>query len=289
MNSSPQSDAALSRYIERVRSIPKLTREDEHDLAVKAKAGDALAREQLINANLRYVVAVAVQYRRYGLKLSDLVAEGNLGLMLAVAKFDPDRGTRFVTYAGYWIRAYVLDMVVRATSMVGAGSGPLRSKVFFRLRRERAKVANLVSDPEERDEMLAQRFNMSTEKMREMTRRLDARDVSLDAQVFSDSQTTMLDTLTDDGMSQEQQLSDMEQEHSVKGALDVALASLDTRERYIVEQRIMRADEMSLAAIGRRLGVSRERARQLEARAKKKLKKELSGIGEEVKLAAGWR
>ncbi|MBK8169635.1 MAG: sigma-70 family RNA polymerase sigma factor [Sandaracinaceae bacterium] len=289
MNSSPQSDAALSRYIERVRSIPKLTREDEHDLAVKAKAGDALAREQLINANLRYVVAVAVQYRRYGLKLSDLVAEGNLGLMLAVAKFDPDRGTRFVTYAGYWIRAYVLDMVVRATSMVGAGSGPLRSKVFFRLRRERAKVANLVSDPEERDEMLAQRFNMSTEKMREMTRRLDARDVSLDAQVFSDSQTTMLDTLTDDGMSQEQQLSDMEQEHSVKGALDVALASLDTRERYIVEQRIMRDDEMSLAAIGRRLGVSRERARQLEARAKKKLKKELSGIGEEVKLAAGWR
>jgi RNA polymerase sigma-32 factor len=289
VNSSPQSDAALSRYIERVRSIPKLTREDEHDLAVKAKAGDALAREQLINANLRYVVAVAVQYRRYGLKLSDLVAEGNLGLMLAVAKFDPDRGTRFVTYAGYWIRAYVLDMVVRATSMVGAGSGPLRSKVFFRLRRERAKVANLVSDPEERDEMLAQRFNMSTEKMREMTRRLDARDVSLDAQVFSDSQTTMLDTLTDDGMSQEQQLSDMEQEHSVKGALDVALASLDTRERYIVEQRIMRDDEMSLAAIGRRLGVSRERARQLEARAKKKLKKELSGIGEEVKLAAGWR
>lgn len=289
MNSTPQSDAALSRYIERVRTIPKLTREDEHDLAVKARAGDELARERLINANLRYVVAVAVQYRRYGLRLSDLVAEGNLGLMLAVAKFDPDRGTRFVTYAGYWIRAYVLDMVVRATSMVGGGSGPLRSKIFFRLRRERAKVANLVSDPEERDEMLAQRFNMSTEKMREMTRRLDARDVSLDAQVFSDSQATMLDTLSDDSALQDQMLSEAEHDRSVKGALGDALASLDKRERYIVEQRIMSDEEMSLAAIGRRLGVSRERARQLEARAKKKLKKELAGFGEEVKLAAGWR
>lgn len=289
MNTSPQTDAALSRYIERVRAIPTLSREDEHDLAVQAKAGDELAREKLINANLRYVVAVAVQYRRYGLRLSDLVAEGNLGLMLAVNKFDPDRGTRFVTYAGYWIRAYVLDMVVRATSMVGAGSGPLRSKLFFRLRRERAKVANLVSDQDQRDEMLAERFNMSTEKMREMTRRLDARDVSLDAQVFSDSQVTLLETLEDHDSLQDEKLYGMEHEHAVKGALDEALASLDKRERYIVEQRIMRDDEMSLAAIGRRLGVSRERARQLEARAKKKLKKELAVLGEDVKAAAGWR
>lgn len=289
MNTSPQTDAALSRYIERVRAIPTLSREDEHELAVKAKQGDALAREKLINANLRYVVAVAVQYRRYGLRLSDLVAEGNLGLMLAVNKFDPDRGTRFVTYAGYWIRAYVLDMVVRATSMVGAGSGPLRSKLFFRLRRERAKVANLVSDQEQRDEMLAERFNMSTEKMREMTRRLDARDVSLDAQVFSDSHVTLLETLEDHSTLQDEQFYDKEHEHAVKGALDEALASLDKRERYIVEQRIMRDDEMSLAAIGRRLGVSRERARQLEARAKKKLKKELAVLGDDVKAAAGWR
>lgn len=289
MNTSPQTDAALSRYIERVRAIPTLSREDEHDLAVQAKAGDEFAREKLINANLRYVVAVAVQYRRYGLRLSDLVAEGNLGLMLAVNKFDPDRGTRFVTYAGYWIRAYVLDMVVRATSMVGAGSGPLRSKLFFRLRRERAKVANLVSDQDQRDEMLAERFNMSTEKMREMTRRLDARDVSLDAQVFSDSQVTLLETLEDHDSLQDEKLYGMEHEHAVKGALDEALASLDKRERYIVEQRIMRDDEMSLAAIGRRLGVSRERARQLEARAKKKLKKELAVLGEDVKAAAGWR
>lgn len=291
MASSTTYDPSLSRYIARVRSIPTLSREDEHELALRLQKGDRAASHQLVEANLRYVVAVALQYRRYGIRVGDLVAEGNLGLMMAVNKFDPERGTRFVTYAGYWIRAYMLDLVVRSSTMVGAGSGPLRSKIFFRLRRERAKVANLVDDPDQRDEILAAKFNVSKQSMQEMTRRLDARDVSLDAQAFNDSTATLIDTLAGDLPAQDDQYLEAERGAAVHELLSGALDGLDRRERYIVERRIMSEDEMSLADIGRELGVSRERARQLEARAKKKLQKQLSAARPDVAelaMAAGW-
>jgi len=273
-----EHDGALSRYIERVRKIPPLSREDEHELAVRAAKGDADAMDKLVEANLRFVVAVALQYRRYGIRVSDLIAEGNLGLMIAAQKFDAERGTRFVTYAGYWIRALVLDLVVRSSSMVGAGSGPLRSKLFFRLRRERARVANLANDASERNEILAERFETTPEKMEEMLRRLDARDVSLDTTVYPDSGVTMLDTLEGAEVDQETALSESETKTNIKERLETALGQLDQRERYIVEQRYMGDKEVSLAAIGRKLGVSRERARQLEARAKQKLKQRLEGL-----------
>jgi len=273
---SPSPDAPLSRYIQRVRALPTLTRQEEHELALRALEGDQHAIDGLVEANLRYVVAVALQYRRYGVRLADLVAEGNLGLMMAVRKFDPHRGTRFVTYAGYWIRAYVLDAVVRHTSLVGAGSGPLRSKLFFRLRRERARVANLASDPQAQSEILAERFGVSPEKMGEMMRRIESRDVSLDQPLYDDSGVSMVDTLRGVADSQEDTYRDRELSSAVGDRLDVAMADLDRRERYIVEQRLMSEEGMSLAAIGRELGVSRERARQLEARAKRKLRKSLS-------------
>src|SRR6185503_5902156 len=161
-------DSTLTAYIQRVRQIPRLDREEEHVLALAARAGDRAASDRLIEANLRFVIAVALQYRRYGIPIWELIAEGSLGLMLAVGKFDPERGTRFVTYAGYWIRAYVLDLVVRSTSMVGAGSGALRSKLFFRLRRERAQIASIEQDPERRLELLASRFGVAPEKARVM-------------------------------------------------------------------------------------------------------------------------
>ncbi len=268
----------IQRYMERVRKIPTLTREDEHDLAVRVQAGDEAAAEALVRANLRYVVAVALQYRRYGIPISELVAEGNLGLMMAVKKFDPDRGTRFVTYAGYWIRAYVLDLVVKSTTMVGAGSGPLRSKLFFRLRRERAKVANLSADHRERLQMMADRFGVSESKMEGMLRRLDSRDVSLSAPLFDDSGATLQDTLLEEGDSQELRVIDEERQRILETHLGEALEGLDQRERYIVEQRYMVDEQVSLASLGRELGVSRERARQLEARAKKKLKKKLQHL-----------
>lgn len=271
-------DAPMQRYIQRVRRIPRLSREEEHELALSARAGDKNAADRLVEANLRFVVAVALQYRRYGIPVSELLAEGNLGLMMAVDKFDPDRGTRFVTYAGYWIRAYVLDRVVRSTTMVGAGSGPLRSKLFFRLRRERAKVSSVTTDPDEQLRLLAQRFETTEEKMEKMLRRLDSRDVSLSAPLFDDSGATLQDSLSDDELDLEERYVDDERQRMLELHLGEALGGLDERERYIVEQRYMADDQVSLADLGRELGVSRERARQLEARAKKKLKKRLSHL-----------
>lgn len=274
------ADASLSQYIRRVRSVPRLSREEEHDLALLVRAGDSKAAHALVEANLRFVVAVALQYRRYGISLWELIAEGSLGLMMAVRKFDADRGTRFVTYAGYWIRAYVLDLVVKSNSMVGAGSGVLRSKLFFRLRRERAQIANMEQDPERRLEILAARFNVDTEKARAMLNQLDARDVSLDMLLHPDSGITMLDTLRDEGRDQERELMTAERTRRVKTELHDALGTLDQRERFIVEKRIMSDEELSLAELGRQLGVSRERARQLEARAKRKLRRQLEALNE---------
>jgi RNA polymerase sigma-32 factor len=275
---STTPDPALAEYISRVRNIPRLSREAEHELAIAARQGDDEAAHKLIEANLRFVVAVALQYRRYGIPISELVAEGSLGLILAVRKFDPERGTRFVTYAGYWIRAYVLDLVVKSASMVGGGSGALRSKLYFRLRRERARVSNHEQDYSRVVETLAQQFSVDTERMGRMLRQIDARDVSLDMTAHSDSTMTMLDTLQDEGSTQEEELMASEQQVGLNDRLDSALGALDRRERYIVEQRIMGDDEMSLAELGRRLGVSRERARQIEARAKRKLRKRLVGL-----------
>jgi RNA polymerase sigma-32 factor len=271
-------EASLSEYIARVRSIPRLSREVEYDLAIAARLGDTQAAHRLVEANLRFVIAVALQYRRYGIPISELIAEGSLGLMLSVRKFDPERGTRFVTYAGYWIRAYVLDLVVKSASMVGGGSGALRSKLFFRLRRERARVSSREQDPQRVIEELAESFNVDKERMAHMLRQIDYRDVSLDVSTHADSNLTLLDTLKGDGQSQEDELLANEQQHGWNDRLGVALGTLDLRERYIVEQRIMAEDEISLAELGRRLGVSRERARQIEARAKRKLKKRLTAF-----------
>lgn len=269
------SDPELSRYIKRVRAIPRLSRDEEYAVAVRVRAGDAGAASELVEANLRYVVAVALQYRRYGIRLADLVAEGSLGLMTAVRKFDPERGTRFVTYAGYWIRAFVLEAVVRSTSLVGAGTGPLRSKLFFRLRRERARVANLTTDTQERIDLMAERFDTTPKRMATMLRRLEARDVSLDQQVFDDSGATMVETLESNREGQDTLYDRVERQRAIEDRMGDALGVLDRRERYIVEQRILGDDSLSLAALGRELGVSRERARQLEARAKRKLRVEL--------------
>jgi len=272
------SDSLLPEYIRRVRAVPRLSREEEHVLALKVLAGDLAAAHALVEATLRFVVAVALQYRRYGIPLWELIAEGSLGLMIAARKFDPERGTRFVTYAGYWIRAYVLDLVVKSTSMVGAGSGVLRSKLFFRLRRERAQIASLEQDPERRLELLAERFGVDTDKARAMLTQLDARDMSLDVAVHDGSNVTLLDMLRDARDDQEHDLMQAEEQSRLQHDLGDALGTLDQRERFIVEKRIMGGDELSLAELGRQLGVSRERARQLEARAKKKLRDRLQPL-----------
>ena len=273
-----QSSSSLDRYIQQVRGIPKLSREQEHELALRVLEGDQDAADKLVEANLRYVIAIALQYRRYGVRLGDLIAEGSVGLVTAVRKFDPSRGTRFVTYAGYWIRAFVLEAVVRSSTMVGPGSGPFRSKLFFRLRRERARLSNLIDDPQELIAKLAEEFETSSDKMTELLRRLDQREISLDAPAYHDADTTLVEMLAGSEEPQDVLIERTRRQSGLQTRLQGAMSVLDDRERLIVERRILSDDSASLASLGRELGVSRERARQLEARAKKKLRDELKDL-----------
>jgi RNA polymerase sigma-32 factor len=278
MKSSIEVNTSISKYIARVQKNRTLTREEEFVLAVRARdTGDPDAARQLVEANLRHVVAIAISYRRYGLRLAELISEGNVGLMTALRKFDPDRGTRFVTYAAHWIRAYILDYVIRAWSIVGVGAGPLRSKVFFRLRREKARISAQTSDATEITERLAEKFGTTTEKISALAQRVEARDLSLDGKTHDDTTTTIVDAMPSPLPSQEERFFAEEQLSEIRAKVRAALSDLDPRERYIVTVRVMAdgPDELSLAEIGRRLGVSRERARQIEARAKMKLRRKL--------------
>jgi RNA polymerase sigma-32 factor len=271
-------DPSLSRYMTMVQKLPKLSREEELELCRRWQTdGSNQARDDLVRGHLRYVVAIALKYRRYGLPLSELIAEGNFGIVHALSKFEPERGNRFVTYAAYWIRAYVLNYIIRSWSLVGVGSGALRSKMFFKLRREKVRIANLVGEGEQADEILAERFNVSRSQIVAMVRRLEVRDVSLDAKIFDDAVTSLVDTLASSDCNQEERYSNSQDSDRAYDVVHSALAMLDKRERYIVEHRLMAdtEEEVSLAEMGRRLGVSRERARQLEARAKRKLKQRI--------------
>lgn len=277
-------DPSLSAYITTVHSYPKLSREHEVELATRwLETADPSAADALVRAHLRYVVAIALKYRRYGVPISELIAEGNFGIIHALRKFEPARGNRFVTYAAYWIRAYVLNYIIRSWSLVGVGSGALRSKLFFKLRRERVRVLNQLGDPERVNEVLAERFKVTPTQIASMIRRLDSRDLSLDTKVFDDSVTSLVDTMVAPGSSQEHTVVADEQAGLVKKTVRSALDVLDQRERFIVENRLLvdREDELSLAELGRRLGVSRERARQLEERAKKKLRHRITELSRE--------
>ncbi len=232
---------------------------------------------------LRHVVAIALQYRRYPVALADLVAEGNVGLVVALRKYDPERGTRFVTYAAYWIRAYVLTHVIRSYSLVGGGSGPLRSKVFFKLRRERARLAAMLGDREAEETALAKHMGVSVEQVRGLVARIEQKDVSLSLPTFEGARESLEDQLQDEDADPERDVARRESLARARTRIDDALSHLDSRERLIVHHRILTDSPLSLAEIGRRLGVSRERARQLEARAKGKLR---VGLAELEDLAA---
>ncbi|HEY3496253.1 MAG TPA: sigma-70 family RNA polymerase sigma factor [Polyangiaceae bacterium] len=234
--------------------------------------GDARAGEDLVRENLDHVSRIVRQYRHYGVSPAELAAEGNFGLVRALAKFDPRKGVRFMTYAAYWIRAYVLDYVIHSFSLVGSGSVALRSRFFFRLRRERSRISNLLGHGEQADAALAASMGLGGARLDAMLQRLDARDVSIDLQPPGGGQSLSERLPAPD--DPERQLGELEIIGRLKSAVHSAVRDLDARERFIVESRLMadREEELSLAEIGRRLGVSRERARQIEQRAKKKLR-----------------
>jgi RNA polymerase sigma-32 factor len=260
-----------------VRGVPRLDRDEELALVESYQNhGDLGAQRILLTANLRAVAAIAFKYRRYGVPLDELIAEGNLALVHALSKFDARRGTRFMTYAAFWVRAHVLNHVIGSFSMVGAGSGVLRTKVFFKLRRERTKFLNLVGDPEQADALLARSLGLGVDRVRGMVRQLELRDVSLEGSVCQ-GVAPLIDRIDSGEPSHEDRLANFELSSQLRGALASAMATLDDRERFIAERRFLTDDEdqPSLAEIGKRLGVSRERARQLETRAKRKLRPQL--------------
>jgi RNA polymerase sigma-32 factor len=263
-----------------VNRCPKLSREREHELAVRwYRDRDTRARDLLIRANLRHVVAIARRHRRHhSATLEELVAEGNFGLVCALAKFDPERGTRFVTYAAFWIRAYVFQYLARSKSLVTTG---VHSKVFSKIRRARDEIraCGAVGDI---DQEVAARLRLSLERLRALTERLNVGDVPWDGPIeggFGGGSGA----LESREPNPEDRLLDAETRRQRWQAVSQVLAQLDDRERYIVEQRLMapREEALSLADIGRHFRCSRERARQLEQRAMHKLKAALlcSSVG----------
>ncbi|MEP7050776.1 MAG: sigma-70 family RNA polymerase sigma factor [Pseudomonadota bacterium] len=268
-----ETHGAIAHYLSAVQGYPALSREQELALLRSWRDdNDERAREMLVRSLLRHVVSIARRYQRYGVPLAELISEGNFGVVRALHKFDPERGTLFMTYASYWVRACILQHVLRSWSIVG--SGLPRSKVFFKLRRERAKLTSLTGDGELAEALLAERLKVSPARLRSLLERVDQRDFSLDTEMYQDGALSLVNTLPAPGLNQEQLALASEFGENAQDAVREALTMLDARERYIVENRLLadREAELSLAEIGRTLGVSRERARQLEERAKRKLK-----------------
>lgn len=267
----PSFSAELS-YLSTIASrSPPLTRERETDLARRFRdSGDPSAADRLVRAQLRMVTVMALKFRYYGIPLVDLVAEGNYGLVTALSRYDPERAIRFGTYARHWVRAHMLACVAGFLNVVGGKTG-LQPRLLFKLRRERARIAALLGDGPVAEQALAARMDLSAAQLQRLLGSLDVRRVSLDG-TDGDPSDEWLDTLVSADDPEDHYFSGKRRE-AADSAVSLALRVLDARERFIVEQRLMAAptEQLSLAELARTMGISRERARQLEARAKEKL------------------
>lgn len=270
-------EPGLQAYIEEVERLPMLDRDQELELARRwRQRRDPEARDALIQSHLRSVVKIAGRYRGYGIYLSDLVAEGNLGLIEAAKRFEPERGLRFLTYARYWIRAFILGYVLKHWSIVDMGSTALQSKLFFRLQAEHARLVGELGESDDSIESrLAAKFHTSEDHVRASLQRLLRRDASLDVPLGSDAASTHLDLLRDtSALDQETQFASAQISWLVQNAIAEIWPTLDRRERLIVESRLLPddGDASTLAALGRQMGLTRERVRQLEVGVKDKLR-----------------
>ncbi len=288
--SSLSSPDSLSTYLSEINQYPLLTQPQEQALARRFRQGDLLAGHQLVTSNLRFAVKVSYEYRSYGIKMGDLIQEANIGLMKAVQKFDPDKGIRLISYAVWWIRAYIQNYILKNWSLVKLGTTQAQRKLFFALARTRRELERLgsgegnVVDAEE----IARKLNVKATEVREMEQRMGGRDLSLDAPVGEEGDSTHLDFVESEGVSQADEVADRQEAQITRERVRQALMRLDPRERFIIEQRVMGDVEMTLSELGEHFGFSRERARQLEIRAKDKLKAALTElmIGEGYQPAA---
>jgi RNA polymerase sigma-32 factor len=279
---------SLEMYLSEINRYPLLSVDEEQRLArLYAASGDTRAAHRLVTANLRFVVKVAYEYRSYGFKVGDLIQEGNIGLMKAVQKFDPDKGIRLISYAVWWIRAYIQNYILKSWSLVKLGTTQAQRKLFFSLSRTRRELDKTSvehgADSDGRDaNKVAKKLRVKASEVREMELRLDGRDLSLDAPVGDEAGSSHLDFVVGPDASQADELSDAQERQVVTARIGAALSNLDARERFIVEQRVMNEPPMTLKEIGEHFGFSRERARQLEIRAKEKLKEHLRALAEEI-------
>ncbi len=270
---------SLAAYLSEVGRHPLLTADEEQALARAYRVtGDKRAAHKLVTANLRFVVKVASGYRGYGLRLPDLIQEGNLGLMKAVQKFDPDLGIRLVSYAAWWIRAYIQAHVLQSWSVVKLGTTQTQRRLFFALGRTRRELSRAgAGADDDLDDRVARRLRVSTDDVREAARRMEQRDQSLDAPAPG-GDLSPVDRIASGDDLQDERLSCARESDRVRRGVTDALATLDDRERTIIEQRFMADDPASLQELGTRLGFSRERARQLEMRARRKLRTALEPL-----------
>jgi RNA polymerase sigma-32 factor len=283
----PAVTGTLDLYMSEISRFPILTAEEEFRLAVQlAKFNDMEAAEKLVVSNLRFVVKIAHEYRNYGLKLADLVQEGNIGLMHAVKKFDPYKGYRLISYAVWWIRAYIQNYIIKSWSLVKIGTTQAQRKLFFKLAQARKKLESLSEKRPEFAEIAAT-LGVRPEEIEEMDIRMSGRDLSLDAQVVDDGESTHMDYLMYDGEDQETALIRKEEMALVQHNIAGALAKLNEKESFIIRNRVMADDPLTLQAIGDRYHITRERARQIEKQALRKLGLAIPSLGEEIKLIEG--
>jgi RNA polymerase sigma-32 factor len=269
-------EAGLSRYLTEIRKFPLLTPEDEFMFAKRwQEHEDPEAARKLVTSHLRLVAKIAMGYRGYGLPVSEIVSEGNVGLMQAVKRFDPDKGFRLATYAMWWIRASIQEYVLRSWSMVKMGTTAAQKKLFFNLR----KAKNNIGAIEEGDltpehvATLSDQLGVTATEVTEMNRRLSGGDASLNAPLRAEGESEWQDWLADDTADQETRLAEREELGDRHDLLVGAMQDLTERERDIIQARRLQDEPATLEELSQKYGVSRERVRQIEVRAFEKLQR----------------
>ncbi len=281
-------EGGLSRYLTEIRKFPMLAKDEEFMLAKRWKEHqDPEAAHRMVMSHLRLVAKIAMGYRGYGLPIGEVISEGNVGLMQAVKKFEPDKGFRLATYAMWWIRASIQEYILRSWSLVKMGTTAAQKKLFFNLRKAKSEIAALQEGDLHPDQVstIATKLGVLDSEVISMNRRLSGPDASLNAPLRSDSENEWQDWLEDkDAVSQEDALAESDEVSLRMGLLSEAMTELTDRERHILTERRLKDDPTTLEELATQYGVSRERVRQIEVRAFEKLQKSMQAAARERNL-----
>jgi len=281
-------DSGLSRYLAEIRKFPLLAPEEEYMLAKRWKEHeDPQAAHKLVTSHLRLVAKIAMGYRGYGLPTSEIIAEGNVGLMQAVKRFEPERGFRLATYAMWWIRASIQEFILRSWSLVKIGTTTDQKKLFFNLRKAKNKIGAIEEGDltPEHAAILADQLGVAEAELVNMNRRLSAPDSSLNAPLRSESESEWQDWLPDEGLDQETRMAETQEVDERKELLTAALGELPEREREIIIARRLQDDPATLEDLSHKFEISRERVRQIEMRAFERLQRSMKNALRDKRLA----